>query len=318
MRITLGVTDNDWAAYLRTRENVYEVNFWVPSGRSFMGRASADEPFLFKTKMPTNRIVGGGFYVGFWELRVSEAWAMFEEGNGVASEADLAAAIAKYRARNKAPYEPDPTIGCTILRNPFFARPGEELPPPERWGVNIVQGKTYDESDPDFEYVDHAFRALQGEARVDYRWDRDLVGVDLDSDRYGAPMLTRPRLGQSTFRLALRDAYANRCAITGSGMYPALEAAHIRPYAQGGHHVLSNGLLLRSDMHTLYDQGYVGVDPSYRLRVSPRLRVETGNGIALYQQELRGDVIQLPAREQDRPSREALEWHMDEVFRSAS
>lgn len=317
MRITLGVTDNAWAAYLRADDSIDEANFWVPSGRNFMGRAAADEPFLFKTKRPTNQVVGGGFFVHFWELRVSEAWATFGPGNGVASEAELRAAIAKYRARNGSPYEPDPTIGCIILRNIFFAGAGQELAPPPHWGANIVQGKTYDEADPDWEYVDHAFRALQGGARVDTLWDRDLVGVDLDTERFGAPVLTRHRLGQGSFRLAVLEAYGNRCAISGTRMSPILQAAHIRPYARGGQHALANGLALRADVHTLYDRGYLGVDPDYRLRVSPRLHDDFGNGIEYYSREARGEVIRLPESEDARPDREALEWHMDEVFLSA-
>lgn len=100
-------------------------------------------------------------------------------------------------------------------------------------------------------------------------------------------------------------------------MSPVLQAAHIRPYSSGGEHRISNGLALRSDMHTLYDRGYLGVDPDYRLRVSPLLTQHFGNGVELYSREARGDVIQLPAAAGDRPDREALEWHMDEVFLSA-
>lgn len=318
MRITVGVTDHAWAAHLRDRPDLYEVNFWVPSGRSFMGRARPDEPFLFKTKRPRNQLVGGGFYVHFWALRVSEAWAVFENGNGCASEQELNDAIQGYRSRNRAPWHPDPTIGCLVLRNPFFALQGDELAQPLHWGGSIVQGKTYDESDVDFDYVEHAFRSFQGSARVDFAWDPDLVGVDLDDvPRFGEPVLTRHRLGQGSFRLAVLDAYAGRCAVTGSTALPALEAAHIRSYSRGGPHQVANGMTLRSDLHRLYDRGYVGVDPSYRLRVSPRLRSDYGNGVDLYDRERRGEVIRLPERVTDLPDRAALEWHMDSVFLSA-
>jgi hypothetical protein len=56
-------------------------------------------------------------------------------------------------------------------------------------------------------------------------------------------------------------------------------------------------------------------DPGYRLRVSPRLREEFGNGEQFYAQA--GQVIELPARRADRPHREFLEWHLDEVFRAS-
>jgi putative restriction endonuclease len=59
----------------------------------------------------------------------------------------------------------------------------------------------------------------------------------------------------------------------------------------------------------------LGVDPRYRLRVSPRLREEFGNGEQFYAQA--GQVIELPARRADRPHREFLEWHLDEVFRAS-
>ncbi len=73
-----------------------------------------------------------------------------------------------------------------------------------------------------------------------------------------------------------------------------LQAAHIRPVTAGGEHRLDNGLLLRSDVHTLFDRGYLGVDAKYRLRVSPRLREDFSNGDQFY--AMAGQVIGLPER----------------------
>lgn len=317
MRITLGVTDGAWAAYLRRREDLTEVNFWVPSGNNFTGRASVGEPFLFKTKSPENKLVGGGFFAGFYECRVSEAWAIFEQGNGVETEAELHNAIQRYRHRTGRQHHPDPTIGCVVLQNVFFADERDDMAQPEHWGRSIVQGKTYDDEDPDWGYVKHAFETLCARPRVDLHWEPDNIQVQLDPERYGAEHLTRSRLGQGSFRLAVLDAYDNRCAITGGRMSPTLQAAHIRPYAVGGAHAVPNGLALRSDMHTLFDRGYLGIDPDYRLRVSPRLETDFGNGVELYSREARGDVIRLPAREEERPDRSALDWHMQTVFLSA-
>ena len=111
------------------------------------------------------------------------------------------------------------------------------------------------------------------------------------------------------------DAYHRRCAITGAKIRPVLQAAHIRPLPVGGEHRLDNGLLLRSDVHTLYDRGYLGVDPRHRLLVSPRLRTEFGNGEQFYAQA--GQPIAVPARRVDRPNRDYLEWHLDTVFKAA-
>jgi predicted restriction endonuclease len=83
-------------------------------------------------------------------------------------------------------------------------------------------------------------------------------------------------------------------------------------FAPGGVHRLDNGMLLRSDVQTMLDRGYLGVGPQYRLRVSPRLRDEFGNEEQFYAQA--GQFIELPARRTDRLNREFLEWHLDEVF----
>jgi putative restriction endonuclease len=65
----------------------------------------------------------------------------------------------------------------------------------------------------------------------------------------------------------------------------------------------------------MFDWGYLGVDPSYRLRVSPRLRDEFGNGEQFSAQA--GQLITLPDRKGDRPHREFLEWHLDTVFKAS-
>ncbi|WP_371131195.1 HNH endonuclease [Microbacterium sp.] len=83
---------------------------------------------------------------------------------------------------------------------------------------------------------------------------------------FGDPTLTVPRLGQGGFRAWVLDAYNARCAITGHKIRPTLQAAHIRPVASGGQHRVDNGLLLRSDVHTMFDRGYLTVDDHY----SPR------------------------------------------------
>ncbi len=83
----------------------------------------------------------------------------------------------------------------------------------------------------------------------------------------------------------------------------------------GGENRLDHGLLLRSDVHTMFDRGYLAVDPAHRLLVSPRLRTDFGNGEQFYAKA--GEVIALPDRRADRPNREFLEWHLDEVFRAS-
>ncbi len=92
------------------------------------------------------------------------------------------------------------------------------------------------------------------------------------AERYGSPTVVYPRLGQGSFRVVVTDIYSRWCAVTRERTLPVLDAAHIRPYGQDGPHDPRNGLLLRSDIHTLFDQGYVTV----RKKKVPRLARERG------------------------------------------
>lgn len=302
MRALVGVTDNRWAAFLRDRPDLTEANFWVPSaGRAFRALASG-EPFLFKTHHPDNRLVGGGFLSSHVELRVSEAWRFFGEANGVASEEALRAAIWRYR---KDASDPDPLIGCVLLTDTFFVEGSATLPAPPDFAKSIVRWKGYDLATSEGSYLEDALRTLIADAATSR----------IDGPMFGDPRLVAPRLGQGAFKSLVTVAYHRRCAVTGAKITPVLEAAHIRPVAQAGEHRLDNGLLLRSDVHTLYDRGYLGIDSIHRLHVSPRLRSDFGNGDEFYARS--GEVVGLPERAADRPSQEFVSWHMDTVFQAS-
>ncbi|GAA1011708.1 hypothetical protein Aple_012800 [Acrocarpospora pleiomorpha] len=265
------------------------------------------EPFFFKTHHPHNRVVGGGFYSGFASLPVSEAWKLFGEGNGAGSLAEMRLQISRYRKQPIAPGE-DPVIGCVIIRDITFYPQALIADPPPDFASNIVQGKSYDLAiHPAADYFhDLLYRmGIQVEIDLSEPWHRD-------GPVFGDPRLAPRRLGQQAFQAVVLHAYDRRCAITGDKIRPVLQAAHIRPITRGGAHRLDNGLLLRSDVHTLYDAGYLAVDPKHRLLVSPRLREEFGNGEEFYRRA--GHEIGLPQRPQDRPDRDILEWHLDEVF----
>ena len=332
MRIVVGVTDNRWAAFLRDNSDITEANFWQPSPHGFKALMPGG-PFLFKTKdpkqfravdIPGYHLVGGGFFDEYVELRVSEAWSIWGTANGVASEAELLARAQGYRARQaRSSPDPDPTIGCVVLRNIFFADRGDEWPEPPNWARNIVTYAGYERlglvERRDVGYVEQAFAGLQDRARIDFAWEPDLRGVEIDwaGPRPGPPVLVRPRMGQGHFKRAVADAYRYRCAVTTSATFPSLEAAHIQSFADGGTHVVSNGLLLRTDVHRLYDRGYLSIDGDLRLRVSPQLRSHGWNGVEFYEREAAGFRIRPPEDPAKRPDREALVWHFQNRFRAA-
>ncbi|WP_026257871.1 HNH endonuclease [Actinopolymorpha alba] len=311
MKAYMGVTDGNWYGFLAARPELTEVNFWRPSGPRPFRALTPGEPFFFKTHHPHNRVVGGGFYSGFAALRLSEAWEFYGEANGVASLAQMRVRVGRYR-RTPIPDREDPFIGCILLRDVIFFPHTDAFAPPPDFAPNIVQGKGYDLA------VHHA----RG-------YFRDLMnlmlgtGVEIDLSNpwhrpgavYGDPRLAPQRLGQQAFQAVILDTYNRRCAVTGDRIRPVLQAAHIRPLSAGGEHRVDNGLLLRSDVHTLYDRGYLGVDLKHRLLVSPRLREEFGNGEEFYARI--GAPITVPDGRASRPNRDFLEWHLDTVFKAS-
>ena len=119
------------------------------------------------------------------------------------------------------------------------------------------------------------------------------------------------RRGQPKFRRALLDAYEGRCAISGCDAEPALEACHIRPYRGAQSNTLSNGLLLRADLHILFDLGLVAVDTqSMTCLIAPKL------GDTTYV-ELAGRPVAVPVIGAVHSNLQALDWHRSwsELFR---
>ncbi len=84
--------------------------------------------------------------------------------------------------------------------------------------------------------------------------------------------VVRVRRGQQAFRGGLVKRFGNTCAITGSQPLEALEACHLYPYADVGEHDLKGGLLLRRDLHRLFDLGLIAIEPEVlRVDVAPHL-----------------------------------------------
>ena len=102
------------------------------------------------------------------------------------------------------------------------------------------------------------------------------------------------RQGQPAFRKKLLDAYGNRCAISRCDCPDALEAAHIRPYKGEHTNHIKNGILLRSDIHTLFDLGMINIDSSYTVTVCDELR-------STVYKKYDGKRLHLPKRESDWP-----------------
>lgn len=111
------------------------------------------------------------------------------------------------------------------------------------------------------------------------------------------------RRGQREFRAALLKAYRSKCAMTGCGVVDVLEAAHIHRYMGSETNIVSNGLLLRADVHTLFDLYLIGVEAStMRICVAPSL------GGSSYE-KLDGRPLEIPAAKEYALDRRQVERH---------
>lgn len=308
MKFWVGVTDNAWYHCL-SKSAPNEANFWQPGGSTTFKVLEQGELFLFKLHAPLNFIAGGGFFVKHSIIPVSLAWEAFGLKNGVEDFISFRKKIMSYRRKNER-IEHDPAIGCIILSQPFFFSREKWIPVPMNWHSNIVQGKTYDTEE---QIGANLWSQVQERLYLNNKLNADISFVAEEGARYGSEYRIKPRLGQGAFRVLVTDAYKRRCAITGERTLPVLESAHIKPYALAGPHAVNNGLLLRSDLHKLFDSGYITITTDMHLEVSNRIKEEYENGRDYYAIQGRS-LISLPDDPLYLPSKEYLKWHNENIY----
>lgn len=312
----IGLTDPDWYSFLASKPHIDEVNFWQPHGGRAFRAIKKGEPFFFKLRAPDKAIVGFGFFQRFESLPAWLAWDCFGETNGAEDIDTMLRNIVRLRGGEDTYSKRigDFEIGCIMITAPVFFPQDEWIAPPTDWAKSgIQQGKTYPLASGEGKRV---FEECLDRARKGNKyWNVQPITskVAEPHERYGSPVIVHPRLGQGIFSLEVRDAYNGACAVTHEHSAPVLEAAHIKPYSQGGEHSVNNGLLLRRDLHSLYDRGYVTVTPDYIFQVGNSLRDEFKNGRSYYQ--LSGDRIALPSHQLLMPDKELLDWHNHNIFK---
>ena len=313
MRLFLAVTDNDWFAQHATKSGVEEVNFWRPSPEATFKALQPGEILLFKLKAPNDAIAGGGFFTRFLQLPINMAWETFGEANGVKSLPDFRSRIARIRNVSMQPAD-NPTVGCIMLTEPFFWPKSDWIPRPPEFSVSNQVGKTFDSEEAAGRCLWDAICERLKQRPAALLEQDTATAAAIESNGFGRPQIVHPRLGQGTFRVEVTEAYSRKCAITGERTLPVLEAGHIKPYSLVQRHDVSNGLLLRSDLHRLFDGGYLTIDPSdRRVVVSNRIKEEFQNGKEYY--NLEGKRLYEPDQPWAKPSTDNLEYHACMVFR---
>jgi putative restriction endonuclease len=309
MQGTVAPTDFDWYQFLRSRSVVEEVNFWRPSVFRWF-QAPRFSPYLFKLKAPHNAICGFGYFTRYSALPYWLAWEAFGEGNGCPSQSVMLECIESIRKRmGFRGGAPKGHIGCIILVAVSLFPEGAWVKQPSDWPPRNLTPMRYDLNTGEGKRV--WSECLERAALAEIHEPTGPL-VTAAVPRYGTARLVEPRLGQEAFRVEVTEAYERACAMTGEHSLPVLDAAHIRPYNEDGPHATSNGLLLRADIHRLFDKGYITVSPDYTIHVSQRLKQDYDNGRTYY--PLHGTSLRPTLVGADRPSAAFLGWH-NERFR---
>jgi putative restriction endonuclease len=128
---------------------------------------------------------------------------------------------------------------------------------------------------------------------------RDFSPGDAEEAKEKVSRAVALRRGQPKFRKKLLSIYECTCAVTGTPFSPILEAAHIVPYMGEKTNHVTNGILLRADIHTLFDLGLLGINQSYEVVVSSAMKGTEYEGY-------NGRKIILPANTAEWPSLAAL------------
>lgn len=308
MKIYLGLTEDSWYENLK-EESFDEVNFWRPNISRKFRALDTNEMFLFKLHSPSQAIVGGGFFVRYSLLPSFLAWDIFGPKNGVKSLKELDRQIIDYsKSRGE---EPDMKIGSIILSEPFFFQKGDWIDPPSDWDPNTPLGRVYNSKSKTGKILKDEVINRFKTGRVTYKGDLD--GDQLEFNLYGKEEIIIPSLGPSSFRISVTESYNRRCAISGEGILPILDVSHFKAPIHKGPSINQNGILLRKDLNILFEKGYISIDQSLRVMVSPSLKKDY-NEKGTYLNLEGKPLVNLPKNKIDYPAKEFIRWHNERVF----
>lgn len=155
--------------------------------------------------------------------------------------------------------------------------------------------------DKDLELIDITLLESLERVREELDQQPPLIVSGIDQARKTILVEIVRRQGQSKFREALLEAYSYKCAVTDFDAEEALEAAHIIPYIETGDNDPTNGLLLRADIHTLFDLSRLAINPSdLTILLDPSLQ-------GTQYQYLHGQKMRLPSTNNLWPNPEYLD-----------
>ncbi len=284
-------TDNAWFTFLKDSGQNSFVNFWTPTPWNIK-KLNRGNRWYFLLKSPIRQIGGFGEFYEYKNLTAIGAWNEFGQRNGCHSREDLINKIQRYLDKNSVKYGGKSIkidtyqIGCVVLKNCQFWEEENYMNPSDyqiNFPTQVVKLKYFEGYNPLMSLIDTSLNFnLISEQREDYT------------------VTVKQRKGQGQFKGKILKAYNNKCCITGETCPELLEAAHIQPYLTELSNHIQNGILLRVDLHRLYDNGLLFIDKDYIVHISSLI---IGDDYLKYN----GKSMSLPISLENYPSQKALE-----------
>jgi putative restriction endonuclease len=289
-------TDKNWFDYLKREQFNSNVNFWTPTPWNIKKLKPKDKLY-FMLKSPIRKIGGFGEFVEYNNMTALDAWNHFGYRNGRSSRQEFIDSIQEYIDKNSQKYGGIPIdinnyqIGCIKLDNCEFWDDENFIDITNKqieFAPQVVTIKYFDQYD------------------IISKTQEENNNFNIVSEpRIGKKATTNIRAGQSEFKAKILRTYNNMCCISGETIPELLEAAHIQEYRNYNSNHVQNGLLLRVDLHRLYDNRLLFIDREYLIHVSSLITSQ-------FYRQYHGQKIRIPNSLSDRPSAEALEIRKDE------
>lgn len=281
----IAVTNRNWYAYQKKHGFINNINFWTP--KVWDVALQPGTKIVFKLKGPSDEVGGYGFFVKYKSQTLDQSWKEFGQRNGFDTKEEFVTALTKGKGNSSS------ICGCMVLDNVvFFDYPERLSTYGLKFDLHIVTYKN--------ERI-IPFPTFGQNAVVSSQPSFNLVPPQ---NKTKAMQSATQRVGQGQFHSDISTAYGHTCCITGETTPELLQAAHIQDYINKDSNHIQNGLLLRIDIHKLFDSGLLYIDQTYIVHVSPLVKT-------LEYLQLEGKQITLPKSKSDWPSLKALQFKED-------
>ncbi|WPO88947.1 HNH endonuclease [Chryseobacterium sp. HR92] len=287
-------TDKDWFDFLKNNEFNSFVNFWTPTSWNIT-RLMEGNKLYFMLKSPIRKIGGFGEFVEYKNITAEKAWNEFGFRNGRNSKSKFILSIQNYLDKNSREFRGNiidvssHIIGCIVLKNcefwdeeDFIDLNNSDI----KFASQVVKIKYFDCDDLNI--------LSENTKKENFILINDERENNSQSTKNG-------RKGQEQFKSTILKVYKNKCCISNCNIPELLDVAHIQEYRNVYSNHPMNGILLRADLHRLFDNGLIKIDENYICHTSSLLN-ESEYSI------FNGIRINIPENLNKRPSLDALNY----------